>query len=115
MDQLADLRFCYYRCLCNCLCILGDDHFSKPHYANQGGFPASAIRQGDYKLIQDLDDGAVELYNLKDDPEEHNNPEQLEVERAKEMLAALQAWRREIGARPLRKIPGTRATPPKVD
>ncbi len=86
-----------------------------PHYANQGGFPASAMRDGDYKLIQDLEDGAVELFNLTDDPEEHNNLEQLEAERAAEMLDALKAWRKEVGARPLRKNPETGATPPTVD
>lgn len=86
-----------------------------PHYANQGGFPASAIRDGDYKLIQDLEDGAVELYNLIDDPEEHNNLEQLESDRAEEMLASLKAWRKEVAAMPLRKNPKTGATPPIVD
>jgi arylsulfatase A-like enzyme len=86
-----------------------------PHYANQGGFPASAMRDGDFKLIQDLEDGELELYNLKDDPEEHNNLEQLEADRAQEMLKELQGWRKEIGARPLRKNPETGATPPVVD
>ena len=86
-----------------------------PHYANQGGFPASAMRDGDFKLIQDLEDGAVELYNLRDDPEEHNNLEQLEADRAAEMLASLKAWRKEVDAKPLRKNPDTGATPPSVD
>ena len=86
-----------------------------PHYANQGGFPASAVRDGDYKLIQDLEDGAVELYHLKDDPSEHNNLEQLEAEKTGELLEALQAWRREVGARPLRKNPESGAEPPNVD
>lgn len=86
-----------------------------PHYANQGGFPARAMRDGDFKLIQDLEDGAIELYNLREDPEEHNNIEQLEADRAVEMLAALKAWRKEVDAKPLRKNPGTGATPPVVD
>ena len=86
-----------------------------PHYANQGGFPASAIRDGDFKLIQDLEDGELELYNLKDDPEEHNNLEQLEADRAKEMLATLQAWRKEVDAKPLRKNPKSGEAPPEVD
>ena len=86
-----------------------------PHYANQGGFPASAMREGDFKLIQDLEDGELELYNLKDDPEEHNNLEQLEADRAKEMLAALQAWRKEVDAKPLRKNPKSGEAPPVVD
>jgi arylsulfatase A-like enzyme len=86
-----------------------------PHYANQGGFPASAIRDGDFKLIQDLEDGELELFNLKDDPEEHNNLEQLEADRVQEMLTALQAWRKEVDAKPLRKNPKTGKAPPSVN
>ncbi|MEO0416649.1 MAG: sulfatase-like hydrolase/transferase, partial [Verrucomicrobiota bacterium] len=90
----------------------GPIFFHYPHYSNQGGFPSSAIRDGDYKLIQDLEDGAYELYNLKTDIKEHNNLEQLEAERAKEMAASLDAWRRQIKAAPLRENPKTKAKPP---
>jgi arylsulfatase A-like enzyme len=38
-----------------------------PHYSNQGGSPASAVRRGDWKLIRSLEDNKTELYNLKDD------------------------------------------------
>ncbi len=40
-------------------------HF--PHYSNQGGIPSGAIREGDYKLIENYEDGSVALYNLKED------------------------------------------------
>ena len=33
-----------------------------PHYANQGGAPYGAIREGDWKLIEWYEDGALELY-----------------------------------------------------
>ena len=92
----------------------GPIFFHYPHYANQGGFPASAVRNGDFKLIQDLDDGAYELYNLKDDIAEHNNLEQLDAARVKEMAAMLDAWRREVDAKPLRPNPKTGAKPPKL-
>ena len=38
-----------------------------PHYGNQGGQPGSAIRVGDWKLIEWLDSQRTELFNLKDD------------------------------------------------
>jgi len=92
----------------------GPIFFHYPHYGNQGGFPASAVRMGDYKLIQDLEDGDLELFNLKDDIAEHNNLAQLKTGKLKEMLDALNAWRKEVGARPLRKNPKTGAVPPKL-
>ncbi len=92
----------------------GPIFFHYPHYANQGGFPASAVRKGDYKLIQDLEDGAYELYQLSTDPGEHNNLEQLEADLAKEMAAELDAWRKEVDAKPLTKHPKTGGVPPKL-
>ena len=38
-----------------------------PHYANQGGAPNGVIRDGDWKLIEWYEDGALELYNLPQD------------------------------------------------
>ncbi len=77
--------------------------FHYPHYSNQGGFPASAVRMGDYKLIQDLEDGSYELYSLESDREEHNNLEQLEEEVLRDLAEKLDEWRREVGAKPLRQ------------
>lgn len=86
--------------------------FHYPHYGNQGGFPSSAMRDGDYTLIQDLEDGVYELYNLSTDLGQHNNLEQLEAEKVKEMSAALDAWRREVKAAPLQKSSKSGAEPP---
>ncbi len=83
-----------------------------PHYSNQGGFPASAIRDGQYKLIENLEDGSVELYDLSEDASEHNNLEQLFPKKAAEMQKRLKAWRREVKAKPLRPNPETGAEPP---
>ncbi|NNE90655.1 MAG: sulfatase, partial [Verrucomicrobiales bacterium] len=92
----------------------GPIFFHYPHYANQGGFPSSAVRVGDLKLIQDLEDGEYELYDLKDDIAEHNNLEQLNADKVKEMGDLLDAWRREVDAKPLRPHPKTGAKPPKL-
>lgn len=85
-----------------------------PHYANQGGAPASAIRMGEFKLIEDLETGEIELYSLEDDIEEHNNLEQLYPEKVEEMREKLRAWRKEVGAKMLRPNATTGETPPKL-
>jgi len=92
----------------------GPIFFHYPHYSNQGGFPASAVREGEYKLIQDLEDGAYELYNLETDLSEHNNLEQLEAERTEDMARALNSWRKQMKARPLKRNEKTGAEPPEL-
>jgi len=46
-------------------------HF--PHYNNQGGRPAGAVRDGDWKFITYYDTGEVQLFDLKSDIAETNN------------------------------------------
>ncbi|MGL4943480.1 MAG: sulfatase [Thermoguttaceae bacterium] len=69
-----------------------------PHYSNQGGFPASAVRMGDYKLIQRLEDGRVHLYNLRDDIGEQNDLAASMPERTASMQQRLVKWYEETGA-----------------
>jgi len=72
-------------------------HF--PHYTNQGGRPAGAIREGDWKLIEHFEDGSVELFNLANDKSETKNLAADEPERAQGMLKKMIAWRASVGAR----------------
>ena len=44
-----------------------------PHYSPQGGKPATAYREGDWKIIYFYEDDRYELYNLKKDISESNN------------------------------------------
>ncbi len=67
-----------------------------PHYHHST--PASAIRQGDWKLLEFFEDGALELYNLRDDLGEAKNLAPLHPDRVKAMHTALQAWRRDVQA-----------------
>jgi arylsulfatase A-like enzyme len=69
-----------------------------PHYANQGGPPCGTIRDGDWKLIEWYEDGALELYNIPQDLGEMNNLARQQPEKAKELHAKLVAWRKEVGA-----------------
>ncbi len=69
-----------------------------PHYANQGGAPNGVIRDGDWKLIEWYEDGALELYNIARDISEKTNLAAQQPERGKELHAKLIAWRKEVGA-----------------
>lgn len=72
-------------------------HF--PHYTNQGGRPAGAIRDGHWKLIEQFEDGSLELYDLTADVGETRNLAAAEAVRAESMLAELKGWRARVGAR----------------
>jgi arylsulfatase A-like enzyme len=64
-----------------------------PHYGNQGGAPASAIRYGNWKLIEKFEDNTVELYDLAEDPGEKNNLIAKEPSIAKKLKTSLMEWR----------------------
>ena len=77
-----------------------------PHYGNQGGFPASAVRLGDYKLIERLEDGRVHLYDLANDLGERVDLAEQEPDRVERMRELLHAWYREVDAKFLRERDG---------
>jgi arylsulfatase A-like enzyme len=60
--------------------------------------PVSLVEVGDWKLMEFLEDGRLELYNLKDDIGESNNLVAKMPEKAKELHAKLQSWREAIKA-----------------
>lgn len=68
-----------------------------PHYHHST--PASAIRRGDWKLIEFFETGALELYDLAADAAETTNLAAREPARSAELRAALAAWRTRVGAR----------------
>lgn len=69
-----------------------------PHFSNQGGRPGGAVRQGDWKLIENYEFGDLELYNLAQDISETTNAAKAEPERAQRMLELLRNWRKSVGA-----------------
>ena len=73
-------------------------YWHMPNYTNQGGRPSGAIREEDWKLVEQFEDGALELYNLKDDPSEKNNIALSEPNRVAVMRGKLEEWRRGVGA-----------------
>ena len=70
-------------------------HF--PHYTNQGGRPAGAIREGDWKLVESFEDDSVELFNLAQDVGETRNLAADEPQRAAHLRSRLEAWRKTVG------------------
>ena len=60
--------------------------------------PGSAIRMGDWKLIQYFENNDIELYNLKEDISEKNNLAESNPAKRDELLNKLETWRKEIKA-----------------
>ena len=70
----------------------------QPHYTNQGGRPAGAIREGQWKLIEHYENGACELYDLAADVGETTALAAKEPGRVADLRGKLEKWRREAGA-----------------
>jgi arylsulfatase A-like enzyme len=69
-----------------------------PHYGNQGGSPASAIRDGDYKLIHWYENDRYELFNLKDDIGEQSNLISTEIKKTIKLKSKLVKWLKDQDA-----------------
>lgn len=82
-----------------------------PHYSNQGGKPGSAIRAGNYKLIEFFEDGRRELFDLSKDMSESHNLIADKRMIAKELSAKLAAWRKEVGAQMMKPNPDYKPKP----
>lgn len=69
-----------------------------PHYHLEGAKPYSAVRKGDWKLIQVFENDSLELFNLRNDLGETKNLAVKNPEKVKELMAALNVWRKEVDA-----------------
>ena len=75
-----------------------------PHYSNQGSRPAAAViagdgpRPGTEKLVEHLEDGRLELFDLASDPGERHDLGAARPERARELHGRLVAWRKQVAA-----------------
>lgn len=69
-----------------------------PHYSNQGGPPQGAVRLGDFKLIEWYEDMSVELFNLQDDPGEHQDVAKKFPGRTAALKKRLHDWRAQVNA-----------------
>jgi arylsulfatase A-like enzyme len=75
-----------------------------PHFSNQLGRPAGAVRLGNWKLVDNFESSQVELYNLQDDVgERHDVAKDFPVKRD-ELHRLLMDWRKKVQANmPIKK------------
>lgn len=75
-----------------------------PHFSNQLGRPAAAIRKGEWKLVKSLETNKIELYNLNTDEIENVDLSKKKKEKAKELHDLLILRLKDINAQmPVRK------------
>lgn len=77
--------------------------------------PVSIMQSGDWKLMEYLEDGKLELYNLRNDIGEKKNLATEMPDKAKELHTRLVAWRKEVNAPMPVKNDGTAAVPAKQE
>lgn len=68
-------------------------HSSKARPANTGDTQSSAIRSGNFKLINWYKEGRVELYNIATDPSETNDISKINIELTNQLLNQLNKWK----------------------
>ena len=71
--------------------------FHYPHYYGTTS-PVSAVRAGDWKLLEYHEDRHVELYNLRDDLSEKTDLASSMTDKAKELCTRLHDWLASVGA-----------------
>lgn len=69
-----------------------------PHFSNQEGRPAAAIRIGDYKLVESYETGKRELFDLSKDLSESQDLSQRMPKKVSEMARELEKWRKAVNA-----------------
>lgn len=72
-------------------------YFHYPHYYPTTT-PVSAIRAGDWKLLEYLEDGRLELYNLANDLSESKNLSEQQPEKTAALRQQLNDWRQQVQA-----------------
>lgn len=69
-----------------------------PHYHPGGSTTFSAVRDGDFRLVEFFEDSHLELYNLRDDLGEERDLSKTMPDKTRELHAMLKAWRDSVGA-----------------
>lgn len=70
-----------------------------PHYSPQRGKPATAFREGDWKIIHFYEDDSYELYNLKEDIGETIDLAPTEDEKLRALKNGMQKMLAQLGAK----------------
>lgn len=69
-----------------------------PHFSNQLGRPAGSVRVGDFKLVENYENGKLELYNLKNDIGETTNLSSKMKSKTLQLHQLLKNWRQQVNA-----------------
>lgn len=69
-----------------------------PHFSNQLGRPAGAVRLGQYKLIELYENGKLELYDLENDISESVDLSEKMPGKVDELFRLLKDWRKSVDA-----------------
>lgn len=69
-----------------------------PHFSNQLGRPAGALRIGDYKLVESYETGKLELYDLKEDISESTDISEKMKQKTLDLHKLLIVWRKNVNA-----------------
>lgn len=73
-------------------------HSPKDRPTSTGDTKCTAIRVGDYKLLDFYEEGKLELYDLKNDPTESNNLADSKKKLTKDLKTQIDQWRKEVEA-----------------
>jgi arylsulfatase A len=69
-----------------------------PHFSNQLGRPAGAVRLGQYKLVELYENGKLELYDLENDISESVDLSEKMPGKVDELFRLLKDWRKSVDA-----------------
>jgi arylsulfatase A-like enzyme len=69
-----------------------------PHYSNQGGRPAAAVVEGNWKLIWHFEDDRVELFDLARDVSESTNLADRHADVVERLRGSLTDWQDQVRA-----------------
>ncbi len=72
-------------------------YFHYPHYY-QTTTPVSALRKGDWKLLEYYEDNRLELFNLKQDPGETQDISTANPDLVRRLRMEMDVWRKKVGA-----------------
>ena len=76
----------------------GSVYWHYPHFSNQLGRPAGAIRNGAFKLVESYESGKIELYNLVEDAGELTDLSDSHPEKVESLLTDFRNWQKEVNA-----------------
>ena len=86
--------------------------FHYPHYYETTA-PVSAVREGQWKLLEYLEDDHCELYDLQRDPSETNDISSSQPQKVVELRDQLHLWRKSVNAQMPTHNPNVAVTSPE--